>query len=258
MNDLKKINIIAYYTFREIVKSKILLNVLFLGIALLTVTFVAFNFTYGDPARVALDFGLGTLTLSSVGIAIFIGVGLLSKEIDSRTVYMIISRPVKRFQFILGKIIGLGLVLILNISLLSLLTLTCYFAIGGEFYPIILWSILFIMLESILVLLVVSFLSLVTSPTLSVLFTIILYISGHSISSAKLTTFASNSKIFSSVLELYQFVLPAFYKLNIKEFVIYKQSLPIEFIIKTAAYGFIYSIFLIFLSIIIFEKKNLD
>jgi ABC-type transport system involved in multi-copper enzyme maturation permease subunit len=258
MNELKKINIIAYYTFREIIKSRILLNALFLGIALLAVTFVAFNFTYGDPARVALDFGLGTLTLSSVGIAVFIGVGLLSKEIESRTVYMIISRPVKRYQFILGKIIGLSLVLILNILLLSLLTLSCYFFIGGDYYSIISWSIVFVMLESILVLLVVSTLSLITSPTLAVLFTIVLYVSGHSISSAKLTTFATNSTIFSNLLETYQFILPAFYKLNIKEFVIYKQSLSIEFILKTAAYGCIYSLFLILLSIIIFEKKNLD
>ena len=130
MRELSKISTIAKYTFREIIKSKILVNVLILGIVLLGATYVAFSFTYGEPARVALDFGLGMLTLSSVGIAIFIGVGLLSKEIESRTVYMIISRPVPRYAFITGKLLGLAGVLILNILLLTALTLSLYFLTG--------------------------------------------------------------------------------------------------------------------------------
>ena len=104
MDNLRKLYVIAYYTFREILKSNILVNVAILGLGLMLVTYVAFSFTYGEASRVALDFGLGMLSLSSVGIAIFIGVGLLSKEIENRTVYMIISRPVPRYIFILGKI----------------------------------------------------------------------------------------------------------------------------------------------------------
>ena len=117
MIDLKKIYTIAYYTFSEIIKSRILINVAILGLGLMILTYVAFSFTYGEASRVALDFGLGMLSLSSVGIAIFIGVGLLSKEIENRTVYMIISRPVPRYCFILGKILGLMGILILNILL---------------------------------------------------------------------------------------------------------------------------------------------
>ena len=85
---LRKIAIVAAYTFRE--------------------TYVATEFTYGVPERVALDFGLGMLSLSSLSISLFLGVSLLSKEIESRTVYMVISRPVPRFAFIIGKILGLS------------------------------------------------------------------------------------------------------------------------------------------------------
>ena len=88
--------IVAYYTFKEILKSKILLNVFFVGLGLMLVTYVATEFTFGVPERVAVDFGLGMLSLSSLAISLFLGVGLLSKEIESRTVYMIISRPVPR------------------------------------------------------------------------------------------------------------------------------------------------------------------
>lgn len=258
MNSLNKIYAVAYYTAKEIIKSRILINVVLLGLALLLVTFVAFSFTYGDVARVALDFGLGMLSLSSVGIAIFIGVGLLSKEIENRTVYMIISRPVERYSFILGKMIGLSVVLVLNILLLSILTLSCYFFVGGEYSSIILWSILFTILESILVLLVVCLFSLLTTPTLSVIFSIVVYISGHSVSSAKLTLFAKNMPGLVEALNFYHFILPGFYKLNIKDFVLYKQSLEVSYIASTFSYAILYSIFLAILSILVFDKKNLD
>lgn len=258
MKNLKKINVIAYYTFKEILKSKILVNVAILGLGLMLVTYVAFSFTYGEASRVALDFGLGMLSLSSVGIAIFIGVGLLSKEIENRTVYMIISRPVPRSIFILGKILGLISILVLNILLLAALTLALYFLTGGVFSSLIAWSIFFTILEAILALLVVSTISLITTPTMSVLMTIMIYISGHAVSETKLTSFAKNAPGLAEVLDFYHFILPGFYKLNIKDFIIYKQSLPLEYLLGASAYGIVYSIFLCLLSIIIFERKNLD
>lgn len=258
MNSIKKVRAISYYTFKEIMKSKILVNVLILGIALVAVTFVAFSFTYGEASRVALDFGLGTLSLSSVAIAIFIGVGLLSDEIESRTVYMIISRPVHRASFIIGKLLGLSGVLVINIILLSFLTLSCYFFIGGEYSPIILWSIIFTIVEAIMMLLVVCLLSLKTSKTLSVIFSILLYISGHAISET-IELISKNSKgALSIILEFYHYILPGFYKLNIKEFVIYKQNLSFDYLVGTSLYAVSYSMFLLCLIVLTFNKKNLD
>ncbi|MFT6630750.1 MAG: ABC-type transport system involved in multi-copper enzyme maturation permease subunit [Bacteriovoracaceae bacterium] len=256
--DLKKIHIISKTTFKEIIKSKILLNTLFLGLLLLMITFVAYSFTYGAVDRVALDFGLGMLSLSSVGISIFIGVGLLSKEIESRTVYMIISRPVSRKVFIIGKLIGLSYVLVLNILILSSLTLSLYFIIGGTFSPLILWSILFIMLESILILFIIAFFSLVTTQTISVMLTLVLYAVGQSIKAAQSTGFAKSNPLVTQVLEIYHFILPAFYKLNIKEFVLHKSIMPLSYLGGTFAYGVMYSFFLLFMCIFVFERKNLD
>lgn len=255
---MKKALLIAKYTFKEIIKSKILLNVFLLGIALFIVTYVAYNFTYGEPSRVALDFGLGILSLSSVAIALFIGVGLLSEELKNRTVYMIISRPVPRHSFILGKIMGLIGVLIVNILLLSILTLLCFFFTGGEYSSLISWTILYTVLDAIIVLLLVSFFSLLTSPILSVIFTIGLYISGHAIDAAKATTFAKNAPGLEEVISLYQFILPAFHKLNIKDFVLYKQNLEWSFLVSTFGYGVLYALFLVFVSIVVFEKKNIN
>lgn len=255
---MNKIKIIGVTTFKEIVKSKILINTLFLGLSLLLVTYIAFSFTYGEPDKIALDFGLGMLSLSSIGIAIFIGVGLLSKEIDNRTVYMIISRPVSRGTFIVGKLLGLSLVLVLNVLILSVLTLSLYFIIGGVFSSLILWSILFIVLEAILVLFVVSFLSLISSQTIAVMVTLVLYIVGQSIKAAQDTSFAKATPFMAEILEVYHLFLPAFYKLNIKQYVIYKSHLPFEYLGGTVLYTVAYSIFLLVMCIVVFDKKNLD
>ncbi len=255
---LNNIFIIAKYTSKEILQSKILLNVLLLGLAMAGVIFVAFNFTYGEVSRVALNFGLSSLSLSSVGIAFFMGVTLISREIENRTVYMIISRPVSRSQFIIGKILGLMGVLFINILLLSLLTLLCYGLIGGEFYSTIFAAIIMTMLECVVVLLMICFFSLITTQTLTVLFSLSLYVTGHAISEAKLTTFAMKREFVSWVLEGYQFVLPAFAKFNIKDFVVYQKSLDISYFFNTTLYGVFYSLFLLFLILLIFEKKNLD
>lgn len=255
---MDKLLIISKFTFKEIVKSKILLNTLFLGLVLLIVTYVAYSFTYGEPQRIALDFGLGMLSLSSVGIAIFFGVGLLSSEIESRTVYMIISRPVPRYAFYLGKIFGLSGVLILNIFILSFMTLLMYFSIGGDFNPLIFWSIIFIIIESIIVLLVVCVLTMIATPTISILSVIVLYISGHAIPAAQNASFAKTSEALSFVLELYHFILPGFYKFNIKNFVLYTQNLDWAYLVSTFAYGLLYAFFLLFLGIFLFDRKNLD
>lgn len=255
---MEKIKIISIYTFREIIKSKILINTLFLGLGLLLVTFVALSFTYGEPSRIALDFGLGMLTLSSVGIAIFIGVGLLSNEITNRTVYMIISRPVPRYAFIIGKMLGLSAVLLLNILILSLLTLSLYFFIGGEFSPLILWSIIYIIIESMMVLFLVCVLSLVSSQTLTVIISMSVYIVGHSIKAAKDTSMVKSSEFLQYFLDSYHFVFPGFYKLNLKEFVLYNQNLPLSYLTVGMLYGICYCIFLMLVSILIFDRKNID
>lgn len=250
--------VIAKYTFLELVKSKILYNIVFLGIGLLTVTYVAYSFTYGEPDRVALDFGLGMLSLSSVGIALFIGVSLLSKEIESRTVYMIVSRPVKRSSFIVGKYLGLSGILLLNIILLASLTLSLFFLIGGEYSTLIGWTILFTIFESLIVLGLVGTLSLVTGQIMAVLYTISLYILGHAINTAMKTSFVSNRPSLSSILDAYHFFLPGFYKLNIKEYALYKNTLDWDYLLLNSAYSLIYFSALLCLSVIIFDRKNLD
>ncbi len=253
-----KIGTVAFYTFKEILKSKILLIVFMAGLALMLVTYVATEFTYGVPERVALDFGLGMLSISSLAISLFLGVTLLSREIDSRTVYMIISRPVPRYAFIIGKLIGLLGIQTLNVLLLSVMTLSTVLFLGGEISPLIFWAIGFIFLESVLLLFVVVLISLIANNILSALLSIVLLVLGHAVKETQSIQFVKNHSMFEVLLKAYHFVLPGFYKLNLKDFIIYETKLPMSYLMSSLIYGIAYSGFLLLMIIFIFNRKNLD
>ncbi len=254
----KKIFIIASYTFKEILKSKILYSSLIAGVSLILITYVATEFTYGVPEKIALDFGLGMLSLSSLGISLFMGATLLSREIDSRTVYMVISRPVPRWVFIVGKIAGLVGVLIVNLSILSSMTLVSVYLLGGKLSGMIFWAIGFNLLECFLLLLVVVFFSLFSNTIISSIITIVMLVLGHAIQETKLTTFVLNRPELGKLLNFYHLILPGFYKLNLKDYVTYNQNINDEYLWYSSSYGVLYSLAVLFMIIFIFNKKNID
>ena len=255
---LNKIFIVSKYTFKELIKSKILFITLFLGLAIMVVTYVATEFTYGVPEKVALDFGLGMLSLSSLAFSLFMGANLLSSEIDSRTVYMVISRPVPRWVFIAGKISGLILVLIVNLLILSGMTLLCSSMLGGIISQVIIAAIFFNLLECILLLLVVVLFSLFTNSILASAVSVVILILGHAVNVTKDLIFVEKRTFLKLILDFYHLVLPGFYKLNLKNFVIYNQTLSSDYLFLSFMYGLTYSLSLFFLIIFIFNKKNLD
>lgn len=253
-----KFLIVARFTFVEIIKSNILLNVVILGLVLLMISFVAYSFTYGVPERVALDFGLGSLSISSVGIAIFMGASLISKEIENRTIHMVLSRPISRISFLVGRILGMVGVLLLNIFILSIMTIGFFFILGGKFEPLIFWAILFSSLEAILCLLIVIFFSLLTTEVMAVIYTITTFVLGHAINDTMLISYVKEHTWINVLLKIYSFFFPNFSKLNIKDYVLYKQHLPIDFLAGAFTYGILYCALLVWFSSLIFEKKNLD
>jgi hypothetical protein len=253
-----KLLTIAQYTFKELQKSRVLYITLIMGLAIIVATYVATEFTYGTPEKVALDFGLGMLSLSSLGIALFMGATLLPNELESRTVYMVISRPVPRWVFIAGKITGLIAVLIVNISILSSMTLACTAFLGGIINQPIFMAIVFNVLESILLLLLVVFFSLFANNILATIISLVVLLLGHAVKETQDIFFVQNRGFLKKILEFYHLVLPGFYKLNLKDFVIYNHQLETRYLIQSFSYGVFYSLFLFFMILFIFNRKNLD
>ncbi len=258
MNELRKILTIAHYSFVEIYKSRVIFNIFFLGLGILVLSYLATEFTFGVPQKVAIDIGLGALSLSAVAIAIFMGAGLISKEIENRTVYMVLVRPLKRYSFLVGKILGMLGILALNIIILGALSIAAFLFLGGEFSSLIIWSIVFSFFEASIVLLIVVFFSLVTNAVMSIIYTLAIYMAGHAVSGIQESLFVQHNEYFKSVLSIYHYIFPNFSKLNLKDYVVYQQTVDTNLLFHSLSYGMIYLITLLIICAVIFERKNLD
>ncbi len=255
---VKKTVLVARYTFLEIIKSKVLMNTFILGAALMIVSFVASEFTFGVPQKISLDIGVGLLSISAVAMAIFFGSSLMTKEIESRTVFMLLSRPIKRNSFLIGRLLGLILMIILNTFILGVLTLGVYFFLGGSPDALIFWCLGLIVLEAIMMLVIVVFFSLITNTTMAVLYSITTYIIGHILSASLSLEFVKNSPITQKVIGYYGIFFPDFSKLNIKDFLIYNVTLPNEILFKASTYGVLYSVGVLILCLAVFNNRDLE
>jgi ABC-type transport system involved in multi-copper enzyme maturation permease subunit len=249
---------ISYYTFNEIYKSRIMINVLILGFIIGLLSLVAGEFTYGVPGRVSLDIGLGLKSLSLICISIFMGATLVSREIEQRTIYMTLSRPVSRSVFILSRISGMAGILILNSLLLSLITAVVAVLSGGAINTVFVWSVLFIVLEAVTLLLIVVIFSLLANTVLSVIFTVTVYVTSHVIVETIEFVSTIGNMALAKILNFFTYVLPAFSKMNIKSFVVYESTLPMKYLFAVGAQSIAYIAFLLVLLNLIFKNKSLD
>lgn len=251
-----KIYLIAKQTFAEIYESKVLLNVAFLGAFLFLVTFVVSEFSYGVANKVTLDIGLGSLSLSGVGIALFLGATLIPKEIASRTLYMVISRPVSRMTFLVGKLLGLAGILLVNVLVLFGILYSFYAALGGEFNYLIPWALFYIYLESLIVMLIVVFFSLISNNIIAVFITLTLFASGHAVESVRDTMAYKTNLLMKGFVDYYSYFLPNFTKLNIKTFVLYERFIETSYLGSAFLYGALWAFVFLGLSTLVISKKE--
>ena len=124
---MSKVQAIALNTFKEAVRDRILYAILAFAMAMIASTFVLATIGVGMGPKIIRDVGLGFISIFGVIIAVFIGIGLVHKEIDRRTIYTIVSKPIHRWQFILGKYLGLVLTLFVNIAVMTVALMAIIF-----------------------------------------------------------------------------------------------------------------------------------
>ena len=157
-----------------------------------------------------------------------------------------------------GRIFGMSALLVINVLILGVMTTVMYFILGGSFDVLILWSILFSLLEAVVMLNVVVLFSMVTTTTLSVIFSLLILILGHNISNSLELNAVKSSPILETVIKVYSYIFPDLSRLNIKDFILYENSLSVLYLCKMTIYGFFYSIILLCISSVIFSQKDLE
>src|SRR5437763_1863490 len=121
------IRYIAVNVFKESVRDKVLYNLVFFAVLLIAVSFLLGQLTAGQDIKIIKDLGLAAISIFGLFISVFIGIGLVSKEVERRSIYSILSKPVRREEFIVGKYLGLVLTLLVNVTVMTV----AYYAVLG-------------------------------------------------------------------------------------------------------------------------------
>lgn len=260
---------IAVNVFKESVRDKVLYNLVFFATMLIAISYVIGQLTAGQDIKIIKDLGLAATSIFGLFIAVFIGIGLVSKEVDRRSIYSLLTKPIRREEFIVGKYLGLVLTLLVNISVM---TLALYGVLGYMAWmaggwmmpgwdrpavdPLLLEAIALIFCQLMIVTAVALFFSTFSSPTLSAALTFGLYIVGHF--NADLRNFENvlDSKPAIYLARTAYYLLPNFAPLDQKAEVVHGQAVPWMYMLFSVGYTGVYVTALVVAAVFIFSRRD--
>ncbi|MBW4697792.1 MAG: ABC transporter permease [Aphanocapsa lilacina HA4352-LM1] len=250
---------VASNVFRESVRDRILYLIALFAVLLLVGARLLPDLSAGAEYKIILDLGLGAMHLFGLVVAIFLGTNLLSKEIDKRTIFVLLSKPLGRGEFILGKHLGLAAVLALLVAAMAL----CFFGvvwieqipIGGLGAPLLL-SVVFIYIELLLLVAAALFFGSFASAVMASIFTLCLYLVGHFTQDLlKLGRLAGSAAVEQTTRILY-LVLPDLERLNLRNGAVFGQIPPNAELLQAGAYGLLYTGILLAIAIAVFSRRE--
>ena len=250
---------IASNTFREAVRDRVLYNLIAFALLLSGAAILVGQISIEIEKLVVINLGLTAVSLFGVVIAIFIGIGLVSKEIDKRTLYTVLSRPVRRWEFIAGKFFGLSGTLVVNtffmaIGVFAALAYVSHHLLSSDLGVLV--ALYFIVLQFIIITALALFFSSFSTPIFSAIFAFWLFVIG---------SFAQDLRNFAAMTHGATrwlatgaaYLVPNFSALNVITQVAHGEPVPFNLILFNTVYALVYSIAVLSAAVLIFERRNL-
>jgi len=247
---------IACNTFRESARNKMFYLLVFFGILFALSSKLISFLTLGDAMKVLKDTGLAAINFFCVLIAVFTGINLVYKEIEKKTIFNILSKPVSRDQFIIGKFLGLALTMLTALAAMAGIFFVFVWISGGGVDLKILLYFLMLFLELLVIVAISLLFSSFTTPILSFIFTVSLYLIGHvmwTFNEFKAILRVPFWKYFSQGL---YYLLPNLDKFNIKNEVVLGTAINPWTTLFSVLYALAYILALLALTILIFRKRE--
>jgi ABC-type transport system involved in multi-copper enzyme maturation permease subunit len=250
---------IAANTFREAVRDRVLYNLIAFALLMSGAAILVGQISIGIEHLVVINLGLTAVSLFGVVIAIFIGIGLVSKEIDKKTLYTVLSRPVQRWEFIVGKFFGLAGTLVVNTFFMALGVFAALLYVSQHFHAADAWvlvALYFIILQFLIITALGLLFSSFSSPLLSAVFAFALFVIGTF--SEDLRGFAGMTHGLTRLLATgAAYLVPNFSALNVISSVAHEQPVPGHLILSNTAYALVYASMALCGAVLIFEHRNL-
>ena len=251
---------VAVNTFREAVRDRVLYNLVLFALLMIGAAILVGQISIGIEQLVIVNLGLSAISLFGLVMAIFIGVGLVYKEIEKRTLYSLLAKPIHRWEFLVGKYAGLLLTLAVNTFLMTLGLAAALFYVGRPFVrsdASILVAVYFILLELALVTALALFFSCFSSPMLSTLFTLGIYVTGVLAQDIRNLGELTHSSALKGVTQVLYYIVPNFHNFNVIAAAAHGQSIPASLAGQNTLYAALYVALLLMASSAIFSRRDL-
>ena len=253
----RKIITIARNTFREAIRDRVLYNLVLFVLLITGCAIFLGELTGGQEARTIVNLGLGAMLVFGAFISIFVGVSLVSKEIEKRTVFVIFSKPIGRGTFVVGKYLGLCLTLLVNVLIMGVGVSLALLYVGGGNLAFSIWGAIFLIFLELTILTAVAILfSSFSSPALSALLTFLIFIIGNF--SQSLRDFAE--RLGSNATRLFfNFLYYALPNLSFYSFTTnasHGEVPPASMLGGATLYAVVYVVILLAATITIFSRRN--
>lgn len=267
---LRLLRAVALNTFREAVRDRVFYNLLLFAVLLVGASIVIGQLAAGQDVKIIKDLGLASAELFGVGIAIFIGIQLVAREVERRSVHATLSKPIGRPLFLLGKYVGLLLTLAVNITVMAValyVVLLVYAKVtpsgvqavwtAPAVDPRLLVALGLIYVELAVVTAIAMLFSTYSSALLATTFTTALWVAGHFVEDLRTIEQVGASGATKWIAWLVSWVLPNLALFNVKAEVVHGVAIPFTQVLSASGYGIAYSVAMLLLAMAVFQRRDL-
>jgi len=257
---MRRVGVVALNTFREAVRDRVLYNLVFFALLMMAAAIGVGQISVGIEQTVIVSLGLSAISVIGLLISIFIGVALVSKEMDKRTLYALLAKPVRRWEFLLGKFAGLVLTLAVNTAAmaLGLLLVMIYMKHSLERSDaVVLVAVYFILLKLALIVALALLFSCFTTPLLAILFTVGLYIVGLYVQELRNLPVEVMSPAMSAFTKWLSYLLPNFENFNVMAMAAHGRAVPGALILQNTLYTVVYCTIVLTAAAVVFSRRDL-
>ncbi len=254
---VNQIAAISKVTFHELIREKILWSSMAFGILAVILSIVVTQLSYTDNARIALDFGMTSIAIIGGIISIMMGSALVTKELQNRTHFIVLTKPVFRWQFIIGRWLGLFEVLVLNSTIMCFMMLLIFWQLGGVFTWELFQCLLLLIVEFGVLASVASIFSTFTTTTLASIITAGIWLVGHAMEEVKIVSRKMEQPWLQNTFTYVTEALPDLTRFDIKMQVSHMLPISDAMVLSSVAYGLAYMGFALIIACFIFSKKEL-
>ena len=266
---MRAVRLVATAVYRESVRDRVPLTIAGFGVLLVAASFLIGQITAGQDLKIIKDLGLAAINVLGLFIAVFIGINLVAKEVERRSIYNLLSKPVTREQFIIGKYVGLVMTLAVNIGAMCI----AFYAVllyqdwaavpiqrtawpAPAMDPKLMIAVLLIFGELMLVTAIALFFSTFAGPLVAMLLTLALWVAGHFNADLRQFEQVVDSPAAAWLARALYYTLPNLAPFNIKAEIVHGIPVSASHVVLTLAYAVVYIAMLLVATVAIFRRKD--